>query len=218
MPKFTHFIFDLDGTLLHTLPELLYNMNLAFTKLGLPGAFNEREMATFIGSGKDEQIRRAMRARNIPESEFKRINDVLSVIYAQNTSDRTTLFPGVSEVLQILKTKKCPLYVATNKPESIAKDVVNHFFGADFFLLVRGDRGDGNVKPDPRFLGSMIDEINIDPQHILFIGDSSVDFLTAKNAGLMCAIVPHGYDPKVLEISDKGLLKLTNFNDLLDYI
>ena len=218
MPKFTHLIFDLDGTLLHTLPELLYNINLTFAKLGLPGAFNEAEMATFIGSGKDEQIRRAMRARNIPETEFERINALLSVLYAENTTNLTQPFPGVNEVLAALKAKNIPLYVATNKPESIAKDVVKHFFGSDYFLLVRGDRGDGIIKPDPHFLGSLVEELNVDLQELLFVGDSSVDFLTAKNAGVQCVIVPHGYDSTVLAVSDPGLIKLAHFKDLLNFV
>lgn len=218
MSKFTHFIFDLDGTLLDTIHELLYNMNLTFKALGLTGNFSPEEMATFIGSGKDEQIRRAMRARNIEETYFNEINRILSGLYEQNTTERTIIFEGVSEVLNYLKAHNYPLYVATNKPESIALDVVKHFFGEHFFRVVRGDRGDGIVKPDPRFLGSLIAEIDVAREHILFVGDSTVDFLTAKNADVKCAIVPYGYDVKVFEIVDHDLIKLTKFTDILKFL
>lgn len=217
MHKFTHFIFDLDGTLLHTLPELLYNMNLAFKKLNLPGDFSEAEMATFIGSGKDEQIRRAMRARSVPESKFRAINDVLSVYYAQNTSERTFPFPGVNDVISALKSANTPIYIATNKPEDIAVDVVKSFFADDTFLEIRGDRGDGIVKPDPNFLGTLIKDLNTAPENVLFIGDSKVDFMTAKNAGVTCAIVPYGYDKNVFSLVDDDLIFLEAFTDILKF-
>ncbi len=218
MAVFTHLIFDLDGTLLHTLPELLFNINETFAALGLTGNFTEEEMATFIGSGKDEQIRRAMRARNIPETKFSEINGLLSLYYAQNTISRTKPFVGVESLLNTLKTRNIPVYVATNKPEHIAIDVAKHFFADIPFLMVRGDKGDGVVKPDPAFLGSVITTINVPKENILFIGDSTVDYLTAKNADIACAIVPHGYDQSVFTLTDSQLLFIESMEDLLRLI
>ena len=218
MARFTHLIFDLDGTLLHTLPELLFNMNETFAALGLQGSFTEEEMATFIGNGKDEQIRRAMRARGIPATKFSEINALLSVYYAQKTVSRTKPFTGVESLLNTLKTRNIPVYVATNKPEHIAIDVVNHFFANIPFLLVRGDKGDGIIKPEPAFLGSVIKTINTPKENILFIGDSMVDYLTAKNAGITCAIVAHGYDKSVFTVSDPQLIFLERMEDLLRLI
>lgn len=215
MATINHIIFDLDGTLLDTIPDLLFNMNRTFSELRLPGEFSDKEMASFVGSGKDEQIRRAMKARKIAESEFKRINGLLSVYYAENTSKYTLPFPEVHSVLKELETRGKHLYIATNKPESIAKEVVKHFFPDINFLLVRGDRGDGIIKPNPNFLGSVIKKIASPLTEIIFIGDSNVDFLAAKNAGLKCYIVPYGYDMEVMKVKDKKLVFLKKLSDLL---
>ena len=215
MGKYKHIIFDLDGTLLDTIPDLLFNLNRTFKELGLPGGFNNEEMASFIGSGKDEQIRRALKARWLKESHFAAVNALLTKYYAQNTDSYTKVFPGVNETLEALKKAGVKLYVATNKPENVAKDVVKRFFGEDTFLIVRGDKGDGIIKPNPKFLGSVTKAIEDPLDMILFVGDSHVDFLSAKNAGINAAIVPHGYDKNVLLLSDKGLHFLKNFKDIL---
>lgn len=215
MAKYEHIIFDLDGTLLDTIPDLLYNLNLTFKELRLPGNFNEREMASFIGSGKDEQIRRALKARNIKETHFAAVNSLLSHYYALNTSSYTKVFPGVKETLEALKAHNVKLYVATNKPHNVAVEVVKKFFGDDTFLTVRGDKGDGIIKPNPKFLGTLLREINAPLHKVLFVGDSNVDYLTAKNALLNAAIVPHGYDKNVLLVTDKKLHILKHFKDIL---
>jgi phosphoglycolate phosphatase len=144
------------------------------------------------------------------------VNELLSKYYAQNTDTYTKVFPEVQTTLETLKKRGVALIVATNKPEAIAKDVVKSFFPPDMFKIVRGDRGDGIIKPNPKFLGSVIAQLQVDPQSILFVGDSSVDFLAAKNAGIRCAIVAHGYDKNVLSLKDKGLYFLKRFSDLLN--
>lgn len=216
MGKYKHIIFDLDGTLLDTIPDLLFNLNRSFKELGLPGNFSTAEMASFIGSGKDEQIRRALKARRLKEDNFANVNALLSKYYAQNTDTYTKVFDGVLSTLETLKNRGVALYVATNKPDHVAKEVVKMFFASIPFLEVRGDRGDGIIKPNPKFLGTIIKGINDPHDEILFVGDSHVDFLSAKNAGIKCVIVPHGYDKNVLLLSDKQLKFIKKFDDILD--
>ncbi len=219
MKRFTHLIFDLDGTLLDTIQELLFNLNKTFKELGLKGDFNEAEMASFLGSGKDEQIKRAMKARSIKDVEFSNINRVLSHYYAQNAIGKTKVFNEVLPTIAALKEKNIPLYVATNKPQEVALLVVDHFFGANTFLIIRGDYGDGIVKPNPLFLKSIVDVIGVG-EHVnpLFIGDSMIDYLSAKSVGMCAAIVPHGYDASVLEVSDPRLIHLRSFKDILELV
>jgi phosphoglycolate phosphatase len=105
--SYKHVIFDLDGTLLDTIPDLLYNLNRTFSELGLPGKFSEAEMATFLGSGKDEQIRRALTARHLNHDKyFAKVNALLSVYYVQNNHNHTQIFKGIPETLDYLKKKR----------------------------------------------------------------------------------------------------------------
>jgi phosphoglycolate phosphatase-like HAD superfamily hydrolase len=83
---------------------------------------------------------------------------------------------------------------------------------------VRGDKGDGIIKPNPKFLNAITKNISDPLDTILFVGDSNVDYLSAKNAGVMCAIVPHGYDHKVLTIKEKGIIFLKKVSDIHDLI
>ena len=215
MARYEHIIFDLDGTLLDTIPDLLYNLNKTFKELGLRGNFNEREMASFIGSGKNEQVKRALKARFLKESHFDAVNALLTKYYEQNTATYTKVFRGVKETLAALKAQNVVLYVATNKPHAIAVEVVSKFFDDNTFILVRGDKGDGIIKPNPKFLGTILKDIDAPLEKVLFVGDSHVDYLSAKNASINAAIVPHGYDKNVLLIRDKKLQILKKFSDIL---
>lgn len=212
---YKHFIFDLDGTLLDTLPDLLLNLNSTFRDLNLPGNFSAEEMATFLGSGKDTQIRRALNARDLDfDTHFARINALLSVYYERNTHNKTQVFPGIKEVLSELKVRGAKLYVATNKPVYATCTVIAHYFTSDTFLIVRGEEGDGIRKPDTLFFETIMNEINDPLSTVLLVGDSDVDYKSAKNLGIKCAIVPHGYDLKVREIKDKDLIFLDKVSDL----
>jgi len=137
------------------------------------------------------------------------------VYYAKNTNTYTEIFPGIKETLAELKARGVKLYVATNKPDHVAKDVVRHYFGDNVFIKVRGDKGDGIIKPNPKFLNAIIKNINDPLETIMFVGDSYVDYMSAKNAGVKCAIVPHGYDQKVLNIKDKGVIFLKKVTDII---
>ena len=126
------------------------------------------------------------------------------------------MYEGVLETLKNLEERGTKLYIATNKPEHVAKDIVPLYFPDNHFIMVRGDRGDGIVKPNPKFLQSVKEIIHSPITDILFVGDSHIDFLSAKNIGMKCAIVPHGYDSFVLTLKEDSLITLKSFSDLLN--
>lgn len=215
MQQYKYLIFDLDGTLLDTVPLLLYNLNLTFKSLNLTGDFSISEMMSFIGSGKEEQINRALRARNYDiATHFAAVNELLTYHYDRNVTSNTTPFPEVNKTLEVLKAHKCKLYIATNKPEHIARPIVTHFFG-ETFIDVRGDLGDGLIKPQPEFLSAFIVKHNINALETLYIGDSTVDYLTAKNAGIPFVLVSHGYDKPLLQSVPENVMLITNFSEII---
>lgn len=214
---FKHMIFDLDGTIVDTVPDLAFNLNTTFKELNLRGDFSHEEVTTFLGSGKDEQIRRALRARNYGEDKFSAVNKLLTHYYAINVDVYTKPFENVVKTLEALKKRGITLYVATNKPENVALIVANKFF-ANLFTIVRGDKGDGIVKPHASFLNSILSSIKSDQDKVLFIGDSYVDYLTGKGAGLPVALVKHGYDPSVFNKISSDTIILSSFEQLLNYV
>lgn len=215
MRKFNYIIFDLDGTLLDTVPELQNNLNLTFRDLNLRGDFTTSEVMSFLGSGKAVQISRALKARNYEETlHFARVNDVLSAYYEKNTVTMTKPFPGVKNTLETLLKDGYKLFVATNKPQNIALPIVRHFFGSTF-IFVRGDEGDGVTKPQNEFLASLVKKHGINLNETLYVGDSKIDYLTAVNLGVPCVLLSYGYDKPFLEEQAGSKFLINDFKELL---
>ena len=187
-------IFDLDGTLLDTVPDLLWSMNAALTEFGHE-TITDVKLKSFIGDGARNLVKRCL-GENASENDVDGLLEIYGRIYSENLTVRTKKYEGMNEVLSSLTDNGILLSVLSNKPDGQTKRIVAHYFPDTPFVSVMGKTDGIPLKPDPYSALSTADKLNISPADTVFIGDSPVDFQTAENAGMKCISVLWGYREK----------------------
>ena len=180
-------IFDLDGTLLNTIDDLGYACNYAMEKTGYPTYPIEAYPAK-VGNGINNLIRRALPETERTEENVMRVREYFVPYYNEHNCDYTRPYKGIPEVLAALKAQGHQLAVASNKYQAATEKIVNHFFPGVFDVIL-GEREGVERKPNPQIVFDILDRCakrtktaNAEGQKTLYIGDSLVDFETAKNA------------------------------------
>lgn len=184
-------IFDLDGTLLDTLPDIAENINIMLAKFGYP----ERsycEMRKFIGCGAKNLVKDSVGVP-LTDAELEERLDYYNKIYTASSSPLTKLFEGVSDMLVELKKRGYKLAILTNKPQSTTDRVVKEHLNAFEFDAVVGQRQGVKIKPDKEAALQIIDSLDCLPKNAYMIGDGETDALTAINAGINGISVLWGY-------------------------
>ena len=183
-------IFDLDGTLLNTLPDLHASVNATLSLYGFPER-SEDEIRRAVGDGVGMLI-----ARSIPEgANDPRYEDCLSAFrehYAKHAADRTAPYAGILSLLAALKAKGIRIGVVSNKFDAAVKALCRTYFG-DLVELAVGEREGIRRKPCPDSLLAVSDNFSLTPKQCIYIGDSEQDILTARAAGLDCLSVTWGF-------------------------
>ena len=176
-------LFDLDGTLLNTIDDLADAGNWVCAQHGWP-TFTVEQFKHMVGNGIPKLIERFS-----PESA--RTPDQLAATLAEFTArydahkeDKTAPYPGIPELLDALKAEGIQCAVFSNKADPLCGKIIEHYFGAGSFSIVRGNRPDVPTKPDPTGVYSLMKDLGADTSSTLFVGDSDVDILTGHNAGL----------------------------------
>ena len=174
-------IFDLDGTLLNTIDDLGYACNYALEKTGYPTYPIEAYPAK-VGNGINNLIRRALPETERTEENILRVRAYFVPYYDAHNCDFTRPYEGISDVLAELKAAGHLLAVASNKYQAATEKIVHHFFPGVFDVIL-GERDGVERKPNPQIVFDIIQSIqNNQKTQILYIGDSLVDFETARNA------------------------------------
>lgn len=174
-------IFDLDGTLLNTIDDLGYACNHALAQTGYPTYPIEAYPAK-VGNGINNLIRRALPEAERTEENILRVRAYFVPYYNAHNCDFTRPYEGIPEVLAELKAQGHQLAVASNKYQAATEKIVTHFFPGVFDVIL-GEREGVERKPDPQIVYDIQDRIG-EGQGTLYIGDSLVDYETAKNAAV----------------------------------
>ena len=211
--KFT-VLFDLDGTLIDTAPDLMNAHNHVMKKFGYETRSTD-EIRNLVGKGAASMIGRSM--WNQAKNELKKINDeeIKSLMvkefidyYGKNISNESKLIKGVSKFLVWCKSNNISMAVCTNKTEHLAVALLKQIKIYDFFEYVAGHNTFDYCKPDPRHLTSVIEILNGNLKKSLMIGDSETDANAAKNAGIPVILLEDGYTEKnTTEIYHNHLVK-----------
>ena len=211
--KFT-ILFDLDGTLVDTAPDLMRAHNHVMNKFGFPTKSTE-EIRNLVGQGAGAMLGRSIWGQ--AKKEFGKVQDdkikkemVKDFVdfYGKNIVNESTLINGVREFLIWSKKNDISMAVCTNKQEHLAIDLLKKIGIYNFFEYVAGHNTFDYCKPDPRHLTSVIEILDGDIKKTLMIGDSETDANAAKSAGIPVILLEDGYTEKnITEIYHNHLVK-----------
>jgi phosphoglycolate phosphatase len=209
--------FDLDGTLVDSVPGLAEAVDRALNALQLPAAGAAR-VSTWIGNGADIMVERALSwaLQRPPEAdELRDGRSLFDKFYTETAEVGTTLFPHVAQTLDKLSAAGIPLALVTNKPTPFIAPLLRSLGIERHFALVIGGDDVAAKKPHPAPLFLVLGKFGLLPQELLFVGDSRNDILAAKAAGCPCVGMSFGYNYGEPIATSEPNLVLDDFNDLL---
>jgi phosphoglycolate phosphatase len=187
-------VFDLDGTLVDTAPDLAAATNHVLKSRGLKPV-NEKEILPFVGQGALKMIEQALAAhgQSLPQKELYDLFELFIVYYAAHIADHSRPYDGVIAALTRFQTEGATLAVCTNKLEAHARALLTALNMSRHFAAVTGRDSLVAYKPDARHLTGTIALASGDPKNSIMIGDSETDILTARNAGVPVIAFDFGY-------------------------
>ena len=193
MHKYKTYIFDLDGTLLSTLADLAASTNYALRTHHMPERSLD-EVRRFVGNGVKKLMERAI-PDGLNNPLFEETFATFRQHYMQHNLDTTQPYPGIMQLLEQLKAEGKNIAVVSNKFYAATRELCRHFFG-DLVPMAIGEREDIRKKPAPDTVIEALRELGVDKEGAVYIGDSDVDIMTAKNSGMPCVSVLWGFRDK----------------------
>ncbi len=193
MKKYNTVIFDLDGTLLNTLEDLTDSMNYILEKYSCPKK-TIKEICSYVGNGIRLLVERAV-PNGAENPNFEAMLKEFLAYYEIHCNDKTAPYEGVVELLRTLKKKGYKLAIVSNKFDSAVKDLAKLYF-KDTISVAIGESEGVRKKPAPDTVIKALEELGSEKDSSIFIGDSEVDFQTAKNTEIDCISVLWGFRTK----------------------
>ena len=194
-------VFDLDGTLIDSRLDLIHSVNAMLQHIGRP-ALEGDVIASYVGDGAPALVRRAI-GNTDDEALFRAAMEYFLGYYRIHKLDHTTVYAGIAEALASLADStdgvRRLMAVLSNKPVNPSRDIVQALGLGDFFVRIYGGNSFTTKKPDPLGVRTILQETGIAADQALIIGDSSIDVLTGRNAGLWTCGVNYGFAPHSLE-------------------
>jgi phosphoglycolate phosphatase len=209
-------IFDLDGTLVDSAPDIHAALNALLRGIGCQ-PLSYKTVTSFIGNGIPKLVERAMRASDIEfeANRHQNLTDVFTSLYTKHPADRTTLYPGVQEALERFQAQGIALGVCTNKSHTLTLQVlralnIDGFFGA----VICGDSLPQR-KPNPIPLLECSKQLNA--SNVIYVGDSEIDGETARAARLPFVLYTEGYRKKPVD-KIPHIHSFGHFENLFDFV
>jgi phosphoglycolate phosphatase len=191
------FIFDLDGTLIDTAPDLLDALNLLMTRHGRR-KIDPAEMCHLVGRGAKVLIEKAFSetGASAAPDRIDRLCEEYIDLYGTRVAEKSRPYPGVVETLEALRAGGAKLAVLTNKPHAMAAALLPALGMDGYFGAVYGAGKKPYLKPDPRLFADVLSDLGAHAAGAIMIGDSITDVQTARNAGVPVVLVSYGYTPE----------------------
>ncbi|HCH57304.1 MAG TPA: phosphoglycolate phosphatase [Rhodospirillaceae bacterium] len=211
-------IFDLDGTLIDSLPDVMNALNAVLADNGRrPVTLDEAK--TMVGGGEEPLLERAFDAtgESLPATRLLKCVDAFTGYYRENPATETTIFDGAIAALEALTGDGIKLGICTNKPHASALQVLEALGLAQHFDACFGKSSVPYHKPDRRHYNEVAKALGVDPDQSLYVGDSETDVETARNAGVPIIMVPFGYTHRPTEELG-GDRMIAHFSELPDTV
>ena len=213
-PRIKAVLFDLDGTLTNTLPDIAGAMNRSLRHFGLP-EWNVDDYRHLVGNGAVKLAERAVRER---QELMPAVLDLYMRDYRDHSAVETAPYPGIPELLLQLRDRGISLCVYSNKPDPDTQFIVRYYFPDTVFTVIQGSRPGLPLKPDPAVPLSIAAELGLSPAEFAYLGDSGVDMRCAAAAGMRPFGVLWGFRDAAELTADGAEALLTGPSDLLDYL
>lgn len=211
-------MFDLDGTLVDSVPDLAAAVDKALLALGRPVAGAER-VRDWVGNGARVLVRRALAGslqhEHVDDALAREALELFMAAYAESHT-LTTVYPGVPEVLDALRQGGAALAIVTNKPERFVAPLLDEKGLGDYFRWIVGGDTLPQQKPDPAALLHVLELAGIPRSQALFVGDSRNDVLAARAAGVTCVALSYGYNHGRPIAEEEPALVLDDLRALLE--
>ncbi len=188
--EYKTYIFDLDGTLLDTLHDLWVSCNYALRENGMPERSLD-EVRRFVGNGVKKLMERAI-PLGLDNSKFDVTYETFRKHYLVHSLDTTKPYSGIPELLANLKKHGKHMAVVSNKFYAATQELCRHFFG-DYIDVAIGERENIRKKPAPDTVNEAIRQLGVGRENAVYIGDSDVDVMTARNSNMPCISVLWGF-------------------------
>jgi len=189
--KYKAVIFDLDGTLVNSIKDIADAMNVVLEKRNYP-IYDYKTYKTFVGSGVRSLVVKALPAENPKNEEVEScLNDMMQV-YSKCCTKKTAPYDGVLDLLEKLKALNLQVCVLSNKEDTLTKKVASALL-PDYLYPVLGLKEETLKKPNPTVALQICETINVKPEETIFVGDTDVDILVAKNAKILPVGVTWGF-------------------------
>lgn len=212
MKDFETYIFDLDGTLLSTLDDLATSTNYALRWAGMPERTVE-EVRMFVGNGVKLLMERAI-PNGINNPKFEETYAKFREHYMEHNLDTTCPYEGIPELLRELKRRGKKLAIVSNKFYAATQELAKHFF-PDTIEVAIGERDSIRKKPAPDTVLEALKQLGASKDNAVYIGDSDVDIMTAKNCDLPCISVLWGFRDKDYLIKHGGTIFVDKPSEIL---
>lgn len=190
MKNYDTVIFDLDGTLLNTLEDLADAVNFVMRANQYPERTVE-EVRCFVGNG----IRRLMEQavpKHVIGEEFERVFEEFKNYYTEHCQIKTCAYEGIMSLLSCLYEKRYAMAIVSNKNHAAVCEL-NDIYFKEYINVAIGQKDGIRKKPAPDTVIQALKELGKDKEKAIYVGDSEVDFATAKNSGMDCALVTWGF-------------------------
>jgi phosphoglycolate phosphatase len=194
-------IFDLDGTLIDSRLDLVHSVNAALRHIGR-SELPDEVIASYVGDGAPILIQRALGGDIVDESVVRKGLEFFLSYYREHKLDHTTVYGGITEALAAIQKSANgvprKMAVLTNKPVIPSRAIVQALGLGSFFSQIYGGNSFATKKPEPEGAWKLLEESGVQPEQAAIIGDSHVDVLTGRNAGLWTVGVTYGFAPHTL--------------------